>query len=375
MIPCANPLAQYQSRRDEIFEAVKRVLESGNYILGPEVVAFENAFARYCGAGNAVGVNSGTDALILALRAMDIGAGDEVITVSLTALATVSAIIAVGATPVLVDVEPEYYTIAPAAFERAVTNKSKAVIPVHLYGQAADMEAIMGIARSHNLKVIEDCAQATGTLLNGRRVGSIGDAGCFSFYPTKNLGGIGDGGMVISNSAAIAERIRRLRQYGWNEQRSTDEPGLNSRLDELQAAILGVKLKHLDDDNARRREIARIYCEELRGSDIVLPKERPDTAHIYHLFVIACNERNTLQQMLAASGIHAGIHYRVPAHLHSGYDRLCRLPDGGLPQTELLANKILSLPMYPELTQHQLRRLVAVFKSLVNNGNNTEVTF
>ncbi len=372
MISCANPLAQYQSHREEILDAVKRVLESGNYILGPEVLAFENAFAQYCGVGNAVGVNSGTDALILALRALDIGAGDEVITVSHTALATVSAIIATGATPVLVDIDPEYYTIDPAAFEKAVTEKTKAVIPVHLYGQAADLDAIMMVARKYHLKVIEDCSQAAGALLNGRRVGSIGDAGCFSFYPTKNLGGIGDGGMVVSNDASFSERIRRLRQYGWNEKRSTDEPGVNSRLDELQAAILSVKLMHLDDDNARRREIARIYCEALRGSDIVRPKERPDSSHIYHLFVIACNERNAVQEKLAASGIHSGIHYRVPAHLHAGYDRLCRLPEDGLPQTHLLANKILSLPMYPELPPQEAARVAELLNSIRNISKNNE---
>jgi len=359
MILCSNPLAQYQAQREEILAAIRRVLESGHYILGPEVEAFENAFARYCGVRNAVGVNSGTDALILALRALDIGAGDEVITASHTALATVSAIIAAGATPVLVDIDSEFYTMDPAGFEAAVTSKTKAVIPVHLYGQAADMEAIMRIARKHHLKVIEDCSQASGTLFHGCRVGSIGDAGCFSFYPTKNLGGIGDGGIVVSDSAAFSGRVRRLRQYGWSEQRSTEEPGLNSRLDELQAAILNVKLKRLDADNERRREIARIYCEALGGSDIVLPTERPGSTHIYHLFVIACAERDALQERLAASGIQAGIHYRMPAHLHSGYDRLCRMPDGGLPQTEMLANKILSLPMYPELTNKESEMVIS----------------
>jgi dTDP-4-amino-4,6-dideoxygalactose transaminase len=363
MILCANPLAQYQSHREEILDAVRRVLESGQYILGPEVAAFENAFAQYCGVRNGVGVNSGTDALILALRAMDIGAGDEVITVSHTALATVSAILATGATPVLVDIEPEYYTIDPVAIEKAVTKRTKVVIPVHIYGQAADMDAVMLVADKYNLKVIEDCSQATGTRFHGKRVGSIGDAGCFSFYPTKNLGGIGDGGMVVSNNASLSERIRRLRQYGWNERRSTEEPGLNSRLDELQAAILGVKLQCVDEDNERRREIARIYCDLLRGSGLVLPMERPDSTHIFHLFVVACDDREVVQQKLAASDIHAGIHYRVPAHLHAGYDRLCRLPDGGLPQTELLAKQILSLPIYPELTPQEAGRVASIVNS------------
>jgi dTDP-4-amino-4,6-dideoxygalactose transaminase len=360
MIPCSNPLAQYQSHKEEILEAIERVLEGGNYIFGPEVEKFEKSFAAYCGAAYAVGVNSGTDALNLALRALDIRPGDQVITVSHTALATVAAIIASGATPVLVDIEPEYYTMDPQCLRRAITSKTKAVIPVHLYGQPADMGAIMKIAREHGLFVIEDCAQAAGAIYNGMRVGSIGDAGCFSFYPTKNLGAIGDGGMVVTRNASLAERIRRLRQYGWDEKRTTEEPGFNSRLDEIQAAILNVKLKSLDEDNARRREIALIYHEGLAGLPIVLPRERPDTVHVYHLYVIASNERNRLKARLAEGGVFAGVHYPIPGHLHDGYDRLCELPHEEFPVTKSTLGNILSLPMYPELTPIETAQVISL---------------
>ena len=357
MIPCANPLAQYQSHREEILEAVKRVLEGGNYIFGPEVEKFETSFAAYCGAEYAVGVNSGTDALILALRALDIGPGDEVITVSHTALATVAAIIASGATPVLVDIEPAYYTMDPQCLQRAITPKTKAVIPVHLYGQPTDMDAIMKISSEHGLFVIEDCAQAAGAIYKGMRVGSIGDAGCFSFYPTKNLGAIGDGGMVVTRNAKLAQRIRRLRQYGWDEKRTTEEPGFNSRLGEIQAAILNVKLKSLDEANGRRREIAQMYNEGLATLPIVLPKERPDAMHVYHLYVIACEGRDQLKKSLAENEILTGVHYPTPGHLHTGYDCRCELPSGGLPVTESVLCMILSLPMYPEMTPVQVTRV------------------
>jgi dTDP-4-amino-4,6-dideoxygalactose transaminase len=362
MIPCASPLAQYQSHKEEILEAIKRVLESGNYILGPEVAAFEKSFSAYCGTDHAIGVNSGTDALILTLRALDIGPGDEVITVSHTALATVAAIIASGATPVLVDIDPAYYTMDPECFQRAITSKTKAVIPVHLYGQSADIDAIMKIAREHDLFVIEDCAQAAGAVYKGMRVGSIGDAGCFSFYPTKNLGAIGDGGMVVTRNEKLAQRVRRLGQYGWDENRSTEEPGLNSRLDEIQAAILNVKLKSFDEDNARRRVVAQLYSARLAELPIELPKERPDTTHVYHLYVITCKERDQLKKTLAGSAVFAGMHYPIPGHLHGGYSRRVVMPPEGLPVTDNLVGIILSLPMYPELPYNFIERVIQVIK-------------
>lgn len=360
MIPYASPLSQYQSHREEILEAVKRVLEGGNYILGPEVAAFERAFAAYCGVDHAVGVASGTDALILALRALNIGPGDEVVTVSHTAIATVAAIIATGATPVLVDIDPSYYTLDPGCLRRAITSKTKAVIPVHLYGQPADMDAIMGIATEHGLAVVEDCAQAAGATYKGSRVGSIGDVGCFSFYPTKNLGAIGDGGMVVTRDANLAGRTRRLRQYGWDGKRTTTEPGLNSRLDEIQAAILNVKFKSLDDDNARRRAIAGMYNQALTALPISMPGDRPGGRHVYHLYVIRCNDREMVRSNLAENKVLAGVHYPVPAHRHHGYDQLCVLPEAGLPVTEGVVESILSLPMYPELASSQVKSIISL---------------
>jgi len=358
MIPCANPLAQYQSQQQAILDAVKRVLEDGNYILGPAVSSFERAFAAYCGVEYAVGVNNGTDALVLTLRALGVKPDDEVITVSHTALATVAAVLASGATPVLIDIDSDYYTMDPACLEKAITPRTRAVIPVHLYGQPAAMDEIIDIARRHNLFVIEDCAQATGAQYKGRRVGSIGDAGCFSFYPTKNLGAIGDGGMVVTQSAALVTRIRRLRQYGWDEQRNTEEPGLNSRLDEVQAAILATKLRGLDDDNLQRRSIADFYHKQLGALGVAIPAERADSVHVYHLYVIKHDDRDALKQQLANFEVLAGIHYPVPCHLHGGYGARCVLPRDGLPVTEHAARHVLSLPMYPELSDAQGSQVV-----------------
>lgn len=363
MIYCSNPFAQYDNNKEEIVDAVKRVLEAGHYVLGTEVATFEKSFAEYCGVQYGVGVNSGTDALILTLRALDIGLGDEVITVSHTAIATIAAIIACGATPVLVDIESDYFTMDTECFKRAITPKTKAVIPVYLYGQAADMDSILSVAKEHDLFVIEDCAQAPGATYNGKRVGSMGDAGCFSFYPTKNLGAIGDAGMVVSNNSELASRVRRLGQYGWNKNRDTQEPGINSRLDELQAAILNVKLKNLDADNARRKSIAAMYGDMLSDAQVTLPMERPNANHVYHLYVISCNNRDTLKKKMEDNGVSAGIHYPVPGHLHRGYNEKCILPKSGLPVTENIVGNILSLPMYPEISSEQLDM---VFKSTVS---------
>lgn len=359
MIPCANPLAQYHSHQEEILEAIKGVLESGHYILGPETEKLEQDFSAYCGVRHGIGVNSGTDALILTLRALDIGPGDEVITVSHTALATVAAIIACGATPVLVDIDPAYYTMDPEHFRLAITAKTKAVLPVHLYGQCADMDAISAIAREHRLLVIEDCAQASGAVYRGKRAGSMGDAACFSFYPTKNLGAIGDGGMVVTHNDSLAKRVRCLRQYGWDEMRITVEPGLNSRLDELQAAILNVKLKHLTMDNNRRRELALAYAKGLAGHGFGLPEVRANTNHAYHLYVITSAGRDALAKNLLEAGISTGIHYPLMAHQHGGYKDRCRVPKAGLIVTEQMGGKILSLPMYPELSTSEIAKIIS----------------
>jgi dTDP-4-amino-4,6-dideoxygalactose transaminase len=359
VIPWASPLAQYRAHQAPIQSAINRVLNSGTYILGVEVEAFETAFAAYCGGGHGVGVASGTDALILALKALGIGPGDEVITVSHTAVATVAAILAVGATPVLIDVDEVYLTLDPTVLDRAATPRSKAVIAVHLYGQAADLDPILSFARERRLFLIEDCAQACGGRYYGRRLGSTGDIGCFSFYPTKNLGAIGDGGIVLTREPEIAERVRRLRQYGWDDSRQTHEAGLNSRLDPLQAAILHVKLPLLDDDNARRGAVARRYERGLQGLPITIPKERAGAQHVYHLYVIACPKRDALMAYLADHQITCAIHYPAPVHRQHGYAERVILPPGGLSVTDRVCQQILSLPLYPELTDADVDRVIA----------------
>jgi dTDP-4-amino-4,6-dideoxygalactose transaminase len=361
-IPWACPLAQYRAHKAPIQSAINRVLDSGAYILGGEVVSFEQAFAEFCGSGEAVGVASGTDALILALKALGLGVGDEVITASHTAVATVAAILASGASPVLVDIDELYMTLDPAALEAAVTPRSKALIAVHLYGQAADLDPIQACARRHGLALIEDCAQSAGGRYRERRLGSIGDIGCFSFYPTKNLGAIGDGGMILTGERKIAASARRLRQYGWDDARQTHEAGLNSRLDPLQAAILHAKLPHLDTDNSRRATIARRYQRGLDGLPITMATERSDTKHVYHLYVITCAERDNLMAYLSDRQIGSAIHYPVPVHRQRGYAERVILPPGGLPITERVCGQILSLPIYPELSDAEVDRVIAAVR-------------
>ena len=358
MIPLAAPVTQYRAHAEAIQAAIARVLESGQYILGGEVAAFEQAFADYCGGAHAVGVASGTDALILSLKALGIGPGDEVITVSHTAVATVAGVLATGAAPVLIDVDETYMTLDASAIDAATTPRTKALIAVHLYGQAADLDAILGSARRQGIPVIEDCAQAVGGRYGARRLGSIGDIGCFSFYPTKNLGAIGDGGLVLTADAKIAARVRRLRQYGWDDMRETHEAGVNSRLDPIQAAILRVKLAHLDADNARRAAIARRYDAGLAGLPMVAPKTRPGVDHAYHLYVVASVHRDGLMKYLSDRQIGCAVHYPLPAHLQRGYGERAVLPRDGLPVTERLCKRILSLPMYPELSDADVERVI-----------------
>lgn len=353
MIPFVDLTAEYQALQAEIDAAVARVLAGGWYILGQEVAAFEAEFAAFCGVEHAVGVASGTDALLLALRALEIGPGDEVITVSHTAVATVTAICLSGAVPVLVDVEPDYYTLNPALLEQAITPRTRAIIPVHLYGQPADLPAIVAIARQHHLYLIEDCAQAHGALLDGRPVGSWGDLAAFSFYPTKNLGAVGDGGAVVTADGELAQRLRGLRQYGWQERYISAHAGYNSRLDELQAAILRVKLGYLAELNRWRRELAARYRERLAGLPLVLPEERPAAEHVYHLFVIQSSRRDQLQAHLQAAGVATAVHYPVPVHQQPAYAHL----QASLPVTEQLAGRILSLPLYPHLPGDHLHQV------------------
>ncbi len=354
-IYCANPQAQFAEHRSEILEAIKRVCDYGPYILGPEVDAFEKEFAAYHGVSSCVGVGSGTDAIALSLKAFGIGYGDEVITVSHSALATVAAIIMTGATPVLVDVEEDYYTIDPLKIQKAITEKTRAIIPVHLYGQPCDMNPIVNIARLHNLVIIEDCAQAHGAVYKGLKVGTIGDAGCFSFYPTKNLGALGDGGAVITNNQHVNDRLRCIRQYGWDCNRISHQVGVVSRLDEIQAAVLRVKLKYLDDDNKRRRNIARQYNELLRYKPICIPKERDGCEHVYHLYVVRSDNRDELKEKFLSNGIDVGIHYSVPIHKQTGYLDKIKIGDSGLKITNGLVKNILSIPIYPQLDIKSIR--------------------
>jgi dTDP-4-amino-4,6-dideoxygalactose transaminase len=352
VIPVSAPKHQYLSHRAEIDAAIARVLESGWYVLGDEVAAFEKEFATYCGVKHAVGVGNGTDALAIAIKGLGIGPGDEVITSVLTAVASVAAIEMAGATPIAIDVDPIYRTLDPELLSVAINAKTKAIIPVHLYGQFADMTAIMKIANEHDLAVIEDCAQATGAMYQNDRAGSVGKAGCFSFYPTKNLGAIGDGGMIITDDPALATAGRQLRQYGWNDDRQSQQSGVNSRLDEIQAAILRSKLKHLDADNDRRRETADIYDGALAGTGLPAPARRDATQHAFHLYVIDTPHRERLRAHLADNGIATGIHYPSPVHLEPVYQN--QLGDFARPIAENLCKTVLSLPLYPELTESEV---------------------
>ena len=349
VIPCGNPLAQYLAHKDEIDEAIHRVLGKGRYILGDEVAAFEKEFSGYVGVSHGIGVGSGTEALHLALASCGVGPGDEVITVSHTAVATAAAIELCGAVPVFADIRPDLYTMDPGKLEPLITSRTKAVIPVHLYGQSADLAPIMEIAARHGLKVIEDCAQAHGAQYRCKRTGSYGDIACFSFYPTKNLGALGDGGMVITNNAALAERARLFREYGWEERYVSRVPGWNTRLDEIQAAVLRIKLRYLDEDNGKRAAVAALYDKGLAGlRGLILPACRADSHHVYHLYVVRSVVRDELQSFLASKGVGSLVHYPVPVHLQPAYSgRLARGAE--LAETERAAKEVLSLPMYPEL--------------------------
>jgi dTDP-4-amino-4,6-dideoxygalactose transaminase len=357
MIICSNPLAQYNAHKAEIDAAIQKVLDKGWYILGEETKAFESEFAIYIGVTYGIGVGSGTEALHIALAACGIGPGDEVITVSHTAVATAAAIELTGARPVFVDIEPDYYTLDPNGLEAAITEQTKAIIPVHLYGQSADMLPILDIAKNHGLRIIEDCAQAHGAMYQGRRVGSWGDMACFSFYPTKNLGALGDGGMVVTSDPELAEKARLVREYGWAERYISKIPGWNTRLDELQAAILRIKLRYLDADNEARTRLSSKYDHALEGLGIVKPKRRQESTHVYHLYVVRSERHVELQAFLRSHGIGALIHYPVPIHLQPAYQGRQR-GTNELPETERAARQVLSLPMYPELTPDEAGQVI-----------------
>ncbi len=355
-IPLVDLKAQYQSIKDDLDAAIRRVIENTSFILGEEVSSFEEEFAVFCDAEYTVGTSSGTSALHLALLACGVGPGDEVITTPHTFIATAEPIIHAGATPVLVDIDLDSYNLDPARIEPAITERTKAILPVHLYGRPADMDPILVIAERHNLKVIEDAAQAHGAEYKGQRVGAIGDVGCFSFYPGKNLGAYGDGGIVVTSNREIAERVRILRNHGRQAKYEHELVGYGYRLDALQAAILKVKLARLEEWNRQRRQNAEIYRELLDGLNLVLPTEPQTIKSVYHLFVVRTSQRDQLREYLASQGIHVGIHYPLPLHLqpalaHLGYD------NGDFPNAEKTAEEVLSLPMYPELSQSQLEQV------------------
>ncbi len=359
MIPFLNLGLLHNQLADEINVAVQRAVGSGWYILGPEVEAFEAEFAAYHGAAHAIGVANGTDAIELALLAAGIGTGDEVITVAHTAMPTVTAIEATGAKPVFADIDPATFTIDPKAVEAAITPRTKAIIPVHLYGQPADLKPLVAIAEAHHLFLLEDCAQGHGGRYNGQIVGTFGHAASFSFYPTKNLGAYGDGGAIITNDSALAERLKRLRFYGQSSRYTYVERGTNSRLDELQAAILRVKLKYLDAHNQQRRDLAAIYNAQLSG--VTIPYVLPNVAHVYHLYVVRHPARDALMEDLKARGVGTLIHYPVPihrqqSHLDLGY------AEGSLPHTEQAAREIVSLPLYIGLTPAQAQAVAEAVK-------------
>ncbi|HQL63941.1 MAG TPA: DegT/DnrJ/EryC1/StrS family aminotransferase [bacterium] len=362
-IPQNDPHAGYIAHKDEIDNAIARVLEGGQYILGGEVRAFEREYAAYIGVQFAIGVGSGTDALEIALRAAGVGAGDYVFTVSHTAVATVAAIERAGASPVFVDVDPLTYTMDPNHLKDMIARvfqrnsfpgkgRPKAIIPVHLYGYPADISSIVDIARQYELLVIEDCAQSHGAMYNEKKTGSWGEMAAFSFYPTKNLGAFGDGGAVLTDNAGMAERAFALREYGWDSDRVSRLPGVNSRLDEIQAALLRAKLPYLDFENSRRRELAELYSSMLRHSDLMLPCTSPKCREVFHQYVVRSKKRDALRSHLKEAGIFTGIHYPIPVHRQPAYSNrpLTVVP---LAVTEQIVEEILSLPMYPQLQNCQ----------------------
>lgn len=375
-VPFVDLAAQYAAIQEEMDLAVKQAIADSNYVLGPQVQEFEQTFGRYVGCAHSIGVSSGLDALRIALMALDVGPGDEVIVPANTYIATALAVSAVGARPVLVDCDPETYNIDPSLVEPEITPRTRAIIPVHLTGQSADMDPLLELANRHGLDVVEDAAQAHGALYKGRPCGSMGTVGCFSFYPGKNLGAYGDGGMVTTNDPDLADRMRRLRNYGQEAKYHHTEKGLNARLDTLQAAILAVKLRHLPHWNEARAAHANLYREMLEGvGDLAFQRKAPYSTHVYHLFVVETERRTALQKYLEASGIHTGIHYPIPIHLQPAYEDL-GYGKGDFPHTERLAERMLSLPMFPELSSQQIRRIAdgikAFFVTASESGSERE---
>lgn len=366
-IPLVDLRAQYATLKPEMDAAIQRTIDSTAFILGPEVKRFEDSFAAFCNVRHAIGVDSGTAALHLALLALDIGPGDEVITTAHTFVATSEAIAVTGARPVFVDIDPRTYNLDPNCVEEAITPRTRAILPVHLYGQPAELDRILDIARRHNLRVIEDAAQAHGAEYRGRRAGSIGDMACFSFYPGKNLGAYGDAGALVTNDDELATRVRMLHDHGRTTKYEHELTGYGFRLDGIQAAVLNVKLPHLAAWNERRRAHADYYTELLSNLDVITPYEPPHVRAVYHLYVIRTPRRDALLNHLKANEIEAGIHYPLPLHLQPVY-RSLGYARGDFPETEKAAGEILSLPLYPELENAQMERIVDTMRAFYQNN-------
>ncbi len=363
-VPFLDLKRQYSAIKEELDQTVFSVLSHTRFIMGPEVKDFEEKMAQYCGSKFAIGVASGTDALLLSLRACGVGPGDEVITTAFSFFATAGVISRLGATPVFVDIDPETYNMDPNQIEKRITTKTKAILPVHLYGQCADMDPIMELANKHNLKVVEDAAQAIGAKYKEKKAGTMGDFGCFSFFPSKNLGCAGDGGMVITNDAEMAELLRMLRVHGAKPKYHHSMVGYNSRLDTIQAAILSVKLKYLDKWTEKRREHAETYNVAFKDSDIIIPKEKDFNYHIYHQYTIGVKNRDKLREVLKENQIGHDVYYPIPLHLQECY-RSLKYKKGDLPVAERKAEEVVSLPIYPELTEEEQNFVIEIIKKTV----------
>jgi len=369
MIPFSDPSASYKAHKSQIDQAINRVLDSGWYVLGSEVDGFEKEFASFHGNDfHAVGVANGTDAIALCLRGLGLGIGDEVITPSHTAVATVAGIEQAGCTPVFADIDPNSRCIAPKSIDERVTTKTRAIMPVHIYGQPAEMQRILDIAKAHNLSVLEDCSQAHGAEIQGKKVGTFADFSAYSCYPTKNLGGTGDGGVILCKSKEFSEKLKALRQYGWNQDRESIIAGFNSRLDELQAAILRVKLQHLADDNAKRKAIALHYNEGFKDLPITLPALAENELHAMHLYVIECDRRNELMEYLRSQQIGASLHYPLAVHQHAAYANRIRGWEN-LPVTDHFYQRNLTLPMYPELSNDAVEYIISTVQNWFREKN------
>ena len=366
MIPFVDLKAQYANIKSEVNAAIAGVLESCQFSLGSEVAAFEQEFAAYCGTKQGVAVNTGTSALHLSLLAAGIGRSDEVITVPFTFVATVAAVHYCGARPILVDIDPRYFNMDPNRVEAAITKRTKAILPVHLYGQPADMDPILDIARRHKLLVIEDACQAHGTEYKGRRAGSLGDIGCFSFYPGKNLGAYGEGGIVVTNNAEYARTIRMLRDWGAEKRYHHELKGYNYRMDGIQGAVLRVKMRYIEKWTEARRAHAALYDKLLAGSGVPTPQVLPDTRHVYHIYAIRTKYRQKWQDALQAQGIHTSIHYPLPVHLLPAYSDL-GYKAGDFPHSEQAANEVLSLPMFAELSKQQVDAVSKALRTLASS--------